>query len=97
MPTATRLTLLVVLATLLSACGGKIATPAGQECSETLRLAEKEYEEANSVESLSGSLELIKAANLLTQASFQKQLEKFPGCIDKARRARVYIQEAKKK
>jgi hypothetical protein len=80
----------------LAACSGKIATPAGQECSETLRLAEKEYEEANT-ESLRGSLEMIKAANLMSQASFQKQFEKFEGCIDKARRARIYIEEAKKK
>lgn len=96
MPTAIRLTVLVTLAALLGACGGKIATPAGQECSETLRLAEKEYEEAK-VDSLGGSVEMVKAANLMTQASFQKQLEKFPGCIDKARRARIYIEEARKK
>lgn len=96
MPT-TRLTVLVTLAVLLGACSGKIATPKGQECSETLRLTEKEYDEASNNESLKGSLELIKAANLMTQASFQKQIEKFDGCIDKARRARVYIEEAKKK
>jgi len=97
MSTATRLMVPAMLAALLGACSGKIATPKGQECSEALRLAEKEYDEASNNESLKGSLELIKAANLMTQASFQKQLEKFPGCIDKARRARIYIEEARKK
>lgn len=91
-----RLFLAIPVLLSVAACSGKVATPAGQECSETLRLAEKEYEAAN-VENLRGSVEMIKAANLLSQASFLKQIEKFPGCIDKARRARIYIEEARKK
>ena len=35
-------------------------------------------------------------SNLLAAASFQQQLERFESCIDKAQRARIYIQEAQK-
>jgi len=88
--------LVLVSALLATACSGRIATPAGQECSESLRRAEKEYEATNT-ETLRGSLEMIKAANLLSQASIARQFEKFESCSDKVRRARIYIEEAKKK
>jgi len=39
--------LVLVSALLATACSGRIATPAGQECSESLRRAEKEYEATN--------------------------------------------------
>ena len=87
---------LTLVLLVLAACGGKVATPAGQECSETLRLAEKEYEAANT-ESVSGGIEMMKATNLISQAAVAKQFEKFTSCTDKARRARIYIQEATKK
>jgi hypothetical protein len=91
-----RLTLIIPALFAVAACSGRIATPAGQECSETLRLAEKEYEAAK-VDTFTGSLEMLKAANLMSQASVARQFEKFASCTDKARRARIYIQEARKK
>lgn len=80
---------------LLAACGGRVASPEGQECGELVRMGNQELEDAK-VKGFGGSVQWIKAANLLTQASFQQQIEKFESCADKARRARVYIQEAQK-
>ena len=42
------------------------------------------------------SIQWIKAAGLLTDASVHQQFEKFTSCADKARRARIYIGEAQK-
>lgn len=96
MPTAFRLTALVLAAGLaLAACGGRVATPAGQECSELVRLGNAELETAK-VSGFGGSVQWLKAANLLAAAGVQMQLERFDSCIDKARRARLYIQEAQK-
>jgi hypothetical protein len=79
----------------LAACSGRVATPAGQECAEGLRIANQELEDAK-VKGFSGSLQWIKAAGLLTDASVHQQLEKFESCADKVRRARIYIIEAGK-
>ena len=79
----------------LAACSGRVATPAGQECAEGLRIANQELDDAK-VKGFSGSIHWIKAAGLLTDASVHQQLEKFPSCTDKVRRARIYIREAGK-
>ena len=79
----------------LAACSGRIASPAGQECAETLRIANQELEDAK-VKGFCGSIQWIKAAGLLADASVHQQLEKFTSCADKARRARIYINEAQK-
>lgn len=88
---------LVVLPVILvlTACSGRIATPVGQECAEGLRIANQELEEAK-VKGFSGSIQWIKAANLLAGANVQEQFEKYESCADKVRRARLYIQEAQK-
>ena len=85
----------VSLCLLLSACSGRIATPVGQECAEGLRIASQELDDAK-VKGFSGSIQWIKAANLLAGANVQEQFEKFESCADKVRRARVYLQEAQK-
>jgi len=79
----------------LAACSGRVATPAGQECAEGLRIVNQELEDAK-VKGFSGSIQWIKAAGLLTDASVHQQLEKFTSCADKVRRARIYIKEAEK-
>lgn len=83
------------LCLFLAACSGRIATPAGQECAEGLRIANQELEDAK-VKGFSGSIQWIKAAGLLTDAGVHQQLEKFASCSDKVRRARIYIKEAGK-
>ncbi|MCK7580157.1 MAG: hypothetical protein MZV65_33775 [Chromatiales bacterium] len=96
MPTPLQLTgLAIATALTLSACGGRVASPEGQECGELVRLGNEELEAAK-VKGFGGSVQWIKAANLLAGASFQQQLERFESCIDKARRARIYIQESQK-
>ena len=87
--------ILLSLCLLLSACSGRIATPVGQECVEGLRIANHELDDAK-VKGFNGSLQWIKAANLLAGASVQEQFEKYESCADKVRRARIYIQEAQK-
>lgn len=85
----------LALSLLLHACSGRIATPVGQECAEGARIANQELNEAK-VKGFSGSIQWIKAANLLAGASVQEQFEKYESCADKVRRARIYIQEAQK-
>lgn len=89
------LVLPVILGFILTACSGRIATPVGQQCAEGLRIANQELEEAK-VKGFSGSIQWIKAANLLAGANVQEQFEKYESCADKVRRARLYIQEAQK-
>jgi len=91
-----RVLLLILPLAMVTGCGGKIATPVGQRCGDELRAAEKDYESVNT-QSVGSSIELAKAANFLSQAAFAKQFEKFDTCIEKVHRARVYIDEAKKK
>ena len=52
----------------LAACSGRVATPAGQECVEGLRIANQELEDAK-VKGFGASIQWIKAAGLLTDAS----------------------------
>jgi len=87
---------LLICCLLASACSGKIGTAKGQECSSALTIANKELEDAK-VSGFGGSVQFIKAANLLALANTQKQLERFDSCVDKVQRARVYIREAQKK
>lgn len=94
-PVLPHIALILAAGLFLSACSGRVATPAGQECAEGLRIANQELDDAK-VKGFSGSIQWIKAAGLLTDASVHQQLEKFPSCADKVRRARIYIREAGK-
>ena len=85
----------VSLALLLAACSGRVASPQGQDCVEGLRIANQELDDAK-VKGFSGSIQWIKAANLLAGANVQEQFERYGSCADKVRRARIYIQEAQK-
>ena len=90
-----RLIVPVLLLVALAGCSGKIATAEGQACSRELDIANKELEDAK-VKGFGGSVQWIKAAALLTEANTRYQVESFGSCLDKARRARLYIQEAQK-
>lgn len=87
--------LLAVAGLMLAACGGRIATQSGQECSAQLRIANQELDDAK-VKGFSGSVQWIKAAGLLAEANTQLQFEHFDSCISKVQRARAYIHEAQK-
>jgi hypothetical protein len=81
------------LALTLAGCAGLIATEQGQQCSEALRTAYQELDLAK-VKGFSGTVAWSKAAGLLSAAEMDKQLEKFPGCINKVERARAYIRDS---
>lgn len=91
----TRGALVALTCLLLSGCGGKIATTRGQECSSQLRVANQELQDAK-VKGFGGTIEWLKAADLLIAAGTQEQLERFDSCLDKVERARVYIRAAQK-
>jgi hypothetical protein len=86
---------LLAITLLMTACGGKISSQAGQQCSREVHLANQELEDAK-VKGLSGTVQWTKAAGLITAANAKMQLEKFESCIDKAQRARTYLREAGK-
>ena len=93
--TRTRSALAALICLLLANCGGKIATTRGQECSSQLRVANQELQAAK-VKGFGGTIEWLKAADLLLAAGTQEQLERFDSCLDKVARARVYIRAAQK-
>ena len=93
--TRTRNALAALACLLLVNCGGKIATTQGQECSSQLRIANQELQDAK-VKGFGGTIEWLKAADLLLAAGTQEQLERFDSCLDKVRRARLYIRAAQK-
>ncbi|HEX9628198.1 MAG TPA: hypothetical protein VGA00_14750 [Acidiferrobacterales bacterium] len=86
---------LISMAVLTTACSGRIAGNQAVECSEGLKIAYVELEEAE-VNGFGGTVAWSKAAGLLTAASVQKEFEKYPNCVDKVRRARLYIREAQR-
>ncbi len=84
-----------LLGLLLTACSGNIMTDHALQCSDGLKAAEAELDDAK-VKGFSGSLSWTKAANLIIAANVQKQLERYPSCIDKVRRARLYIRDSQR-
>jgi hypothetical protein len=84
---------ILFVAALTVSCAGGIASDRGRECSEGLRIAFEELDFAKA-KGFSGTVAWSKAASLLSAAEVNKQLEKFPGCIDKVTRARAYIRES---
>lgn len=84
-----------LLGLLLTACSGNVMTDHALQCSDGLKAAETELEDAK-VKGFSGSLSWTKAANLIIAANVQKQLERYPSCIDKVRRARLYIRDSQR-
>ncbi len=72
-------------------CAGKLkSSPQGRQCSRGLDAAYAEIRAAKA-DGLGGTLDLTKAASLLTAAKVQYEFEHYPNCIDKVRRARAYI------
>ena len=87
--------MVAMLASMAAGCGGRISSPEGQACSQELDTANRELDEAK-VKGFGGSIQWLKAATLLTDANTRYQFESFAVCLDKAKRARAYIEEAQK-
>lgn len=89
---------LVALLSLLSmstlfACAGKVA--GRDSCAAQLDAAWKELDLAKA-EGFAGTVSYSKAVGLLSLAKGQQTIERFPGCIEKAKRARFYIAQSRK-
>lgn len=86
---------LAIVLALLSSCAGNPASPLADQCRDGLdtAYAELDYARANRFD---GTVEYTKAASLLGAAKIQYQFEKYPNCIDKVKRARVYIERSRK-
>ena len=93
--TLSRLSATCLLGLLLTACSGNVTSDHALQCSDGLKAAEAELDEAK-LKGFSSSISWTKAANLIVAANVQKQLERYPSCIDKVRRARLYIRDSQR-
>lgn len=76
----------------LSACAGRMDGRA--QCNSLVDSAWAELDLAKA-QGLDGTVSYTKAASLIAAAKGQQVIERFPSCINKARRARVYIAESR--
>ncbi|WP_455203318.1 hypothetical protein [Kaarinaea lacus] len=87
-------TTIIALQLLVIGCAGQPTTSAAQRCENGLEISYNELEAAEA-KGFGGSVAYIKATGLLTGAKVQQQFGKYPNCIDKVKRARYYIKQAK--
>lgn len=86
---------LMLVATFVTGCAGDPASSQAAACESGLKVAYKELEAAKA-NGFDGSVEVTKAASLLGAAKIQSEFGKYPNCIDKVHRARVFIARAGK-
>jgi len=79
-----------LLLTVTTACAGSPTSSPAAQCENGLKVAYRELDFAKA-KGFGGTVELSKAATLLTGAKIQQEFGKYPNCIDKVRRARSYI------
>ena len=79
---------------VLSGCAGQPTTSQGNQCSNGLDKAYKELADADA-KGFGGSVAYVKASGLLAGAKVQQQFGKYPNCVNKVKRARYYIKQAK--
>lgn len=72
----------------LGGCAGR--TDGRAACGSLIDQGWKELDIAKA-EGFSGTVSYAKAASLLAAAKGQQVIDRFPSCINKAKRARVYI------
>ncbi|MCW8899704.1 MAG: hypothetical protein OQK75_09400 [Gammaproteobacteria bacterium] len=78
---------------LITGCQTNPASSSARECQRLLKLANQELDFAKA-KGFSGTVEFTKATTLITGASIQYEFGKYPNCIDKAKRARVFIKNS---
>jgi hypothetical protein len=85
---------ITIILALFTGCAGNPNSSLADQCYSGLKSAysELDYAKANG---LDGTLEYSKAASLLGAAKVQYEFGKYPNCIDKVNRARVYITRSK--
>ena len=74
----------------------RLASLSARQCQHLLRLANQELT-FGKAKGFCGTVECTKAATLITGASIQYEFEKYPNCINKAKRARRFIKNSKVK
>lgn len=82
------------LGLLVAACSGTASQAQVNACKNGLSQAYSEFERAKS-DGFGGAVAMTKAGSLLSAAKIQQQFEKYPNCIDKVKRARHYIRQAR--
>ena len=85
--------MLFLVAAAAQAEGPKVSLAA--ECDNGIKQAYKELDLAKA-KGLGGTVEITKAATLLTGAKVQSEFHKYPNCMDKVRRARDFIAKSRK-
>ncbi len=85
---------LVMLASVLAGCSGEKSLQQAAACRNGIDTAYREFSNAKS-EGFGGAVNMTKAGSLLGAAKIQEQFEKYPNCIDKVKRARQYIAQAR--
>lgn len=91
-PQALRAFILVATLVSLCACAGRMDGRA--QCDNLVDAAWKELDLAKA-QGLDGTVSYTKAASLIAAAKGQQVIERFPSCINKAKRARVYIAQSR--
>ncbi|MDH5559035.1 MAG: hypothetical protein OEZ03_16935 [Alphaproteobacteria bacterium] len=87
-------TSVISMALFLAACSGNASASQAAACKSGLSQAYAEFEQAKA-EGFDGAVAMTKAGSLLSAAKIQQQFEKYPNCIDKVKRARKYIRQAR--
>lgn len=86
---------LLCFITLLTGCAGNPNSPIALQCERGLKTAYNELDLAKA-RGFSGTVEYTKAASLLGAAKIQYEFGKYPNCVDKVSRARVFIKKSQR-
>lgn len=89
---ASRLWLPILMTVLFAGCAAR--TDGRASCNSLVDQGWKELDIAKA-EGFDGTVSYAKAASLLAAAKGQQVIERFPSCINKAKRARIYIAESR--
>ncbi len=87
-----KMLMLVAALSSLQACAGRMNGRV--QCDNLVDAAWKELDLAKA-QGLDGTVSYTKAASLIAAAKGQQLIERFPSCINKAKRARVYIAQSR--
>lgn len=79
---------------LLVSCTSNRDSSLALHCSSSLDAAFKEMKEAEA-SGLKGAVGITQAASLLAAAKVQYEFKRYPNCVDKVRRARIHIAQAR--
>jgi len=88
--------ILILISIIITACAGDPTSSLARQCDKGLNIAFKELDLA-SARGVGGTWEYTKASGLLTAAKIQYEFGKYPNCIDKVKRARVFIKQSIRK